>query len=142
MLLVFGSTQTDLSLRGKLNPNLVFLVWGLLLKATDSMEAINDRAFMLTKLSQELAKEAIMTGVEISLCGRISDYKTEIALIRERMLKKIYPNRFIPTGRTESQPNVSGLGFITEGDRQLQARKRSLESRAAGVLKRFEGMKL
>ena len=31
----------------------------------------------------------------------------------------IYPNRFIPTGRTESQPHVSGLRFITEGDRQL-----------------------
>ena len=55
---------------------------------------------------------------------------------------RIYPNRFIPPGQIESQPNVSGSGFITEGDRQLQARKRSLESRAAGVLKRFEGMKL
>ena len=55
---------------------------------------------------------------------------------------RIYPKRFIPLGRTESQPNVSGLGFITENDRQLQARKSSLESRAAGVLKRFEGMKL
>ena len=29
---------------------------------------------------------------------------------------RIYPNRFIPPGRTESQPNVSVLGFITEGD--------------------------
>ena len=94
-----------------------------------SMEAINDCTFILTKLSQDLAMEAIMTGVDLSLCGRISDYNMEIALIRERMLKKIYPNRFIPMGRTESQPNVSGLGFITEGDRQLQARMSSLESR-------------
>ena len=55
---------------------------------------------------------------------------------------RIYPNRFIPSGRTESQPNVSGLGSISKDNRQLQARKSSLESRAAGVLKRFEGMKL
>ena len=47
---------------------------------------------------------------------------------------RIYPNRFIPPGRTESQPNVSGLGFITESERRLQARK----IRAAEVIKRFE----
>ena len=34
------------------------------------------------------------------------------------------------------------MGFITEGYRQLQARKSSFESRAAGVLKRFEEMKI
>ena len=55
---------------------------------------------------------------------------------------RIYLNRFIPLGQTESQPNVSGMGFITEGYRQLQARKSSFESRAAGVLKRFEEMKI
>ena len=55
---------------------------------------------------------------------------------------RIYPNRFIPPGQTESQPIVSGLGFITETDRRLQARKINLESRAAGVLERFEGMKM
>ena len=33
---------------------------------------------------------------------------------------RIYPNRFIPPGRTEFQPNVSGLGFITESDRRLK----------------------
>ena len=33
--------------------------------------------------------------------------------------------------------NVIGLGFITESERRLQARK----IRAAQVLKRFEGMK-
>ena len=54
----------------------------------------------------------------------------------------IYPNIFIPTGGTESQPNVSGLGFTTKADRQLQTRKSSLGSRAAEVLRRFEGMKL
>ena len=54
-----------------------------------SMDAINNQAYELTTLSQDLAKEALMTGVELSLCGRISDYKTEIALIKEWMLKKI-----------------------------------------------------
>ena len=27
---------------------------------------------------------------------------------------RIYPNRFIPTGQTESQPNIFGLGCITD----------------------------
>ena len=54
----------------------------------------------------------------------------------------IFPNRFIRPGQTQSQPNISGLGFITESDRRLQARKINLESRAAGVLERFEGIKM
>ena len=54
----------------------------------------------------------------------------------------IYLNRCIPPGQTESQPNVSGLGFVTETDRQLQARKINLESKAVGVWERFEGMKV
>ena len=47
-----------------------------------------------------------------------------------------------PRPRAESQPNVSGLGFITEYDRFLQVSKINLESGAAGVLERFEGMKM
>ena len=39
-----------------------------------SMDGICERAVILTMLSQELAKEAIMTGVDLFLCGRISDY--------------------------------------------------------------------
>ena len=35
----------------------------------------------------------------------------------------IYPSRFIPQGRTESQPNVSGVGLITESEKRLQAMK-------------------
>ena len=50
---------------------------------------------------------------------------------------RIYLSRFIPQGRTESQPNVSGAGLTTESERRLQVRK----IRAAEVLKRFEGMK-
>ena len=48
---------------------------------------------------------------------------------------RIYLSRFIPQGRTESQPNVSGAGLTTESERRLQVRK----IRAAEVLKRFEG---
>ena len=50
--------------------------------------------------------------------------------------------RSYPPGRTESQPNVSGLGFITEPERRHQARKIHYESRIAGIMERFEGMKV
>ena len=46
-----------------------------------SMDVICERAKILTRLSQELAKEAIMTGVDLSLCGRIPDYKIDIARV-------------------------------------------------------------
>ena len=49
----------------------------------------------------------------------------------------IYLSRFILQVKTESQPNVSGAGLITESERRLQARK----SRGAEVLKSFVGMK-
>ena len=55
---------------------------------------------------------------------------------------RVYQNRFIPLGQTESHPNVSDLGFIARNNRQLQANKSSLGLRAAEVLKRVEGMKL
>ena len=35
----------------------------------------------------------------------------------------IYPNRFIPPGQAESQPNVSGLGFITGPITRPQSKK-------------------
>ena len=53
---------------------------------------------------------------------------------------QIYPNRFIPPGRTESQPNVSGLGFITGPEMRPQSKKIYSESRIAGIMERFEGM--
>ena len=52
------------------------------------------------------------------------------------------PRRLIPMGRTESQPNVSGLSSFTGSKRQPKARRLSLGSRAADVLRRFEGMKV
>ena len=39
------------------------------------MDVINDRVGSLTELSQVLAREAIMLGEELTLCGQISDYK-------------------------------------------------------------------
>ena len=51
--------------------------------------SIIDHASMFTGISQDLAREAIMNGVNICVCGRIADYKTEIAKIKERMIKKI-----------------------------------------------------
>ena len=55
---------------------------------------------------------------------------------------RIYPNRFIPTGQTESQPNISGLGCITNREKLMKTRRSSLVTRAADVLRRFKGMKL
>ena len=55
---------------------------------------------------------------------------------------QIYPNRFIPTGQTESQPNISGLGCITNREKLMKTRRSCLATRAADVLRRFEGMKL
>ena len=58
---------------------------------------------------------------------------------------QIYP-KFIPLGRAESHPNVSGSGFIDEshytgpGTRLQSLRNRS-EVRVAGVMKRFGRLK-
>ena len=73
------------------------------------MDAINDCAYVFTKLSPDLAKEAIMTGVEISLCGRISDYKTDIAQIKEKMIKKI-----------ESRSNMTSFPTSLSGSREIR----------------------
>ena len=55
---------------------------------------------------------------------------------------RIYPNWFTPPGRAESQPNVSGLGFITGPEIRPQSKKIYSESRITGIMERFEGMKL
>ena len=54
----------------------------------------------------------------------------------------IYPNRFIPPGQTESQPNFSGLGFITGPGMRPQSQKIYSESRITGIMERFEEMKM
>ena len=53
------------------------------------MDVTNNRACLLTKLSQDLSKEAIMSGVELTLCGRISDYKNVILEIKEKVMERI-----------------------------------------------------
>ena len=52
------------------------------------------------------------------------------------------PRRLIPSGRSESQPHIFGLGPCTDSDRQPRLRRLSLRSRAADVLRRFEKMKM
>ena len=52
------------------------------------------------------------------------------------------PKRFIPTGRSESQPNIFGLGPCTVSCGQRQFRRLILGSRAAVVLRRLEEMKM
>ena len=67
------------------------------------MNVINDRACLLTELSQELAREAIMSGVELTLCGRISDYKNVIFEIKEKVRERIK----ILSNLTSSPTNLS-----------------------------------
>ena len=55
------------------------------------VDAINDQASSLAKLSQDLAKEAIMAGVDLTLCGEISNYKNIVTQIKENTLKRISP---------------------------------------------------
>ena len=51
------------------------------------LDVINHRACSLTELFQVLAREAIMLGVELILCGRISDYRNVIAEIKKERIK-------------------------------------------------------
>ena len=55
------------------------------------VDAINDQASSLAKLSQDLAKEAIMAGVDLTLCGEISNYKNIVTQIKKNNLKRINP---------------------------------------------------
>ena len=60
---------------------------------------------------------------------------------------RIYPNQFIPPGQTESQHNVSGSRFI-DGHTYIgpgmrpQSLKIYSDSRIAGIMERFERMKM
>ena len=96
---------------------------------------INDHAYILTKLSQDLAKEAILTGVEISLCARISDYKNDIAQIKEKMLKKIKSQSNMtssPTSLSENRVirvelNISSIGFPIDSEKVLNSYRLGLD---------------
>ena len=50
-----------------------------------SLDAINDQASSLAELSQDLAKEAIMAVVDLTLCGEISNYKNMLTQIKENI---------------------------------------------------------
>ena len=59
----------------------------------------------------------------------------------------INPSRFIPPDRAESNPNVSGSGFIDESpyagpETRLQSQRNRSEVRVAGVIERFERLKM
>ena len=76
-----------------------------------STNEINEGAQVLTKLSQDLDREAIITGVDLTLCGRISDYKTDVALIQKKMLKK-----------SESQSNLTSSPTSISGNRVIRGK--------------------
>ena len=50
-----------------------------------SLDAINNQANSLARLSQDLAKDAIMAGVNLTLCGEISNYKNMLTQIKENI---------------------------------------------------------
>ena len=66
--------------------------------------SIIDHASMFTGISQDLARETI-----ISVCGRISDYKTDKEKIKERMIKKI-----------ESRNNLTSSPTSFTGNRMIR----------------------
>ena len=68
--------------------------------------------------------------------------ESDTDLMKSATNPQIYPYRFIPPGRTESQPNVSGLGFNTGPGMRHQSLKIYSDSRIAGIMERFEGMKI
>ena len=45
-----------------------------------SMDVMNERAKILSRLSQKLADEAMDSGIDISLCRQIADYEISIAI--------------------------------------------------------------
>ena len=100
-----------------------------------SMDAINYHFFIFTKHSQDLAKKDIMTGVEISLCGRISDYKTDIARIKEKMHKKIKSRSNMTSSSTSlsgnrvirGELNISSIDSPIDSDKDLNPYRLGLD---------------
>ena len=70
-----------------------------------SMDVTCERAKILTRLSQELAGEAITTGKDLSLCRRIADYEFDIAMIKLRMIKKT-ENRSYPRSLSNDRSGI------------------------------------
>ena len=54
-----------------------------------SMKVMNERAEILSRMSMKLADEAMDSGIDISLCRHIADYEISIAIIKQRVTKKL-----------------------------------------------------
>ena len=54
-----------------------------------SMDVMNKRAKILSRLSRKLALEAMDSGIDISSCRQIADYEISIAIIKLRITKKL-----------------------------------------------------
>ena len=100
-----------------------------------SMNVLNERAKIRSRLSQKLADEAMDSGIDISLCRQIADYEISIAIIKLRITKKLeyqsnpsHPNSYrngqvLDSYRLESdllaQDNI-GLGNIHYNELELE----------------------
>ena len=72
---------------------------------------------------------------------RCSVFESDNDQMKSTANPRIYPSRFIPPGRDESHPNVSGSGFIASGT-QLQSQRNRCEVRVARVMERFGRLKM
>ena len=73
--------------------------WEMLIKShVISLDAINEQAISLSRVIQDLAKEALLARVEFSTCGKISIYETIINQIRRNTMKGIeLQNDLVPS---------------------------------------------
>ena len=82
MMEIFGRLQTDIN------------EWEMLLNIqVISHDGINRQFNSLSRLIQDLAKEALLTRVEFSICGEISNYRNIINRIRQNAMKGIDPQK-------------------------------------------------
>ena len=70
-----------------------------------SLDMINARANSLVKITQNLAKDALMAGVNLILCGEISNYKNLIAQIKENLLERIKAQSNVTSPPVHSSKN-------------------------------------
>ena len=78
--------------------------WEILTKShVISPEVINEQVRYLSKISQDLAKEAIVARGDLTLCGEISYYKNIVNQIKQKALKGINP----PSNLVSSPSNLN-----------------------------------
>ena len=146
--------QVDLSLRGKLNPDLTVSRLGfvtdrdklknfLIEKIDSKMTDLHRPSLWRCSVSENDTDPMVSaTNPRIYLSKLIPTGRTESRPYVSRLGFVTERDKFIPTGRTESQPNVSGLRSFTGSERLPRTRRLSLGSRAADVLRRVEGIKM